>query len=486
MALLQELENIVGTAGICRWEDTQEFLQKIIAGAIAPGTKIDCIVYPNTQAELAAAIACVSRNHCGVLPMGGGSKLDWGGLVKTEPPIPPYPPLVRGGIEISNISEPPFLRGKIEISNISEPQSTREINLSEPPFLRGAGGIVAVSCDRINRLIDRAIGDLTVTIEAGMKFTKLQEILANANQFLPLDPTYSETATIGGIIATADAGSWRQKYRGVRDLLLGITFVRADGKIAQAGGRVVKNVAGYDLMKLLTGSYGTLGVISQVTMRVYPLPEASSTVILTGETTNLAKATQTLLSSSLTPTALDLLSTRLVEKLGFGKSLGLIVRFQSVAESVKEQSTRLLELGNHLGLKGITCTENDEFNLWQRLKETISQPVSDSTILCKIGVTPSAAANILTDLNLGDSLIHGGSGLGIFRIDMATAEIILQLRRQCELKGGFLTILKAPPDLKQQIDVWGYQGNALNLMQKIKQQFDPQNILNPHRFLSGI
>jgi glycolate oxidase FAD binding subunit len=430
LALLQELENIVGTAGICRWEDTEAFWQKNIANAIAPGTKIDCIVYPQTQAELAEAIAWASRNRWGVLPVGGGSKLDWGGLVK--------------------------------------------------------GVNIAVSCDRINRLIDHAVGDLTVTLEAGMKFAQLQRILAQSQQFLPLDPNYLESATIGGIIATGDTGSWRQRYRGVRDCLLGITFVRADGKITQAGGRVVKNVAGYDLMKLLTGSYGTLGIISQVTMRVYPLPESSQTIILTGETAHLAQATQTLLSSALTPTALDLLSTPLVEKLGLGKSLGLAVRFQNIAASVQEQSTRLLAVGNHLGLKGLTYIENDEVNFWRRLKETISQPVLDSTILCKIGVTPSAAVNILSQLNLVDGLIHGGSGVGILRFDGATTEMLLKVRRQCESQGGFLSILKANSEIKQQLDVWGYQGNALNLMQQIKRQFDPENILSPHRFVGGI
>ena len=446
--LAQELESIVGTDAVCPWQDTDTFWQKRIESAIAPGTEIDCIVYPHTQEQLSAAIACISRNRRGVLPVGSGSKLDWGGLVSTDPPNP---------------------RDRSQVS--------------EPALKRGTGGLVVVSCDRINSLIDRAVGDLTVTVEAGMKFAELQRILATSGQFLPLDPAYPQQATIGGIIATADAGSLRQRYRGVRDLLLGITFVRSDGKIAKAGGRVVKNVAGYDLMKLLTGSYGTLGIISQVTMRVYPLPNASVTVILTGEAEALANTTQTLLSSALTPTAVDLLSRQLVEKLGLGKSLGLAVRFQSIPESVEQQSRRLLEVGDKLGLKGITCAENDESDFWQRLKSIMWSTAPDSTIICKIGIIPSASVNILAELNLTDALIHGGSGLGILRFDSARVETLLQVRHQCEFNGGFLSILKAPADIKQQLDIWGYNGNALNLMQKIKQQFDPENILSPHRFL---
>ncbi|MEG3897828.1 MULTISPECIES: FAD-binding oxidoreductase [unclassified Microcoleus] len=426
----EELESIVGTAGICPWEDTQPFWQERIEKAVAPGTKIECTVYPNTQAELAAVIAWARQNRCAVLPCGSGSKLDWGGLVK--------------GVKI------------------------------------------AASTGRLNRLVEHAVGDLTVTAEAGMKFADLQEILAAAGQFLPIDPAYPQEATLGGIIATADAGSLRHRYRGVRDLLLGITFVRSDGKIAVAGGRVVKNVAGYDLMKLFTGAYGTLGIISQVTFRVYPLPESSGTVVLTGEINALSQTAQILLSSALTPSAVDLLSPELVAKLGLGKGSGLIVRFQSIGESVKQQSARLLEVGEKLGLQGSSCCENDEHQLWQRLPETMWNCNTKSAIICKIGIRPSEAVTAINELPVQDALIHAGSGLGVLRFENATAQTLLQVRRGCEAKGGFLTVLAAPTDLKQQLDVWGYTGSAIDLMRRIKQQFDPENLLSPHRFISGI
>lgn len=447
----QELESIVGTAGISLQQYTEVFWQERVEKAVAPGTKIDCTVYPNTQEELAAVIAWARNNRWGVLPTGSGSKLNWGGLVQLDPPNPP----VQGG-------------------------------LSEPPFARGAGGIAAVSTARLNRLVEHAVGDLTVTAEAGMKFADLQQILAAAGQFLPIDPAYPQEATLGGIVATADAGSLRHRYRGVRDLLLGMTFVRSDGKIAVAGGRVVKNVAGYDLMKLFTGAYGTLGIISQVTFRVYPLPESSGTVVLTGETNALSQTAQILLSSALTPSAIDLLSPELVAKLGLGKGTGLIVRFQSIAESVKQQSARLLEVAEKLGLQGSSCCENDERQLWQRLPETMWDSGTKSAIICKIGIRPSEAVSAINELPVQDALIHAGSGLGILRFETATAETLLQVRRGCEAKGGFLTVLAAPADIKQQLDVWGYNGSAIDLMRRIKQQFDQENILSPHRFISGI
>jgi glycolate oxidase FAD binding subunit len=435
----QELESIVGTAGVCLRQYTEVFWQERVEKAVAPGTKIACTVYPNTQEELAAVIAWARNNRWGVLPTGSGSKLDWGGLVKLDPANPP-----------------------------------------------GAGAIAAVSTARLNRLVEHAVGDLTVTAEAGMKFVDLQLLLAAAGQFLPIDPAYPQQATLGGIVATADAGSLRHRYRGVRDLLLGMTFVRSDGKIAVAGGRVVKNVAGYDLMKLFTGAYGTLGVISQVTFRVYPLPESSGTVVLTGEVNALSQTAQILLSSALTPSAIDFLSPQLVAKLGLGKGTGLIVRFQSIAPSVKQQSARLLEVGEKLGLQGTSCCENDEHQLWQRLPETMWDSGTKSAIICKIGIRPSEAVMAINELPVEDALIHAGSGLGVLRFESATADRLLQVRRGCEAKGGFLTVLAAPADIKQQLDVWGYNGSAIDLMRRIKQQFDPENLLSPHRFISGI
>ncbi|MEG3969902.1 FAD-binding oxidoreductase [Microcoleus sp. T2B6] len=467
---IQELESIVGTAGICRWQDTEPFWQERVEKAVAPDTKIDCTVYPNTQEELAAVIAWAQQHGCAVLPCGSGSKLDWGGLVKldSDPPRPRAgtgaPPLQRGEQDVVKVG---LFKGDLRVSP-------------------DAAGLVAVSTSRLNRLVQHAVGDLTVTAEAGMKFADLQQILAAAGQFLPIDPAYPQEATLGGIVATADAGSLRHRYRGVRDLLLGITFVRSDGKIAVAGGRVVKNVAGYDLMKLFTGAYGTLGVISQVTFRVYPLPESSGTVVLTGEINALSQTAQILLSSALTPTAVDLLSPELVAKLGLGKGTGLIVRFQSIAPSVKQQSARLLEVGEKLGLQGTSCCENDENQLWQRLPETMWDSGTKSAIICKIGIRPSEAVTAINTLPIQNAWIHAGSGLGVLRFETATADTLLQVRRGCEAKGGFLTVLAAPTDLKQQLDVWGYTGSAIDLMRRIKQQFDPENLLSPDRFISGI
>ncbi|MDF5735050.1 MULTISPECIES: FAD-binding oxidoreductase [unclassified Nostoc] len=434
--------SIVGEENaVCLWENIELGQQKRIQQAIASGNSPSCIVYPRSQEQLAAVIATAHTNNWRVLSCGSGSKLSWGGLVK--------------GVD------------------------------------------VVVSTERINQLIEHAVGDFTVTVEAGMKFSHLQALLGKSRQFLAIDPTAPESATIGGIVATGDTGSLRQRYGSVRDQLLGITFVRADGQVAKAGGRVVKNVAGYDLMKLLTGSYGTLGVISQLTFRLYPLPEASGTVVLTGSAEAVSQAANILRGSALTPVQADLLSTKLVSSLGLGQGLGLIARFQSINESVKEQSNRVLEVGQKLGLDGAIFADDDEVTLWQRLQERIHTTATESVITCKIGVLPTAAVEILTQVELG--LIHISSGLGLLQLEdknqvlkvrdelgSAKSDAYGGLRLRTQAHRGFLTILSAPVTVKQQIDVWGYTENALPLMRRIKEQFDSKNILSPGRFVGGI
>ena len=426
-AIAPQLESIVSPSSVCSWEDIKSQRERI-ARAIAPGPPPSCIVYPNTQAELAEVITFAHHSNWRVLPCGGGSKLSWGGLA--------------------------------------------------------AGIQVIVSTERLNQVIQHAVGDLTVTVEAGTKFAELQETLAKERQFLALDPTAPKSATMGGIVATSDTGSWRQRYGGVRDQLLGVSFVRADGQIAKAGGRVVKNVAGYDLMKLLAGSYGTLGIITQITFRVYPLPDDSVTVVLTGTAEAIAQASTTLQASALTPTAADLLSNQLVARLDIGQGLGLITRFQSLTESVKEQSTRILAVGQHLGLQGALYSSRDEAELWQKLQQIRATP-TEFGVTCKFGVIPSQAVAALNQMEVG--LIHAGSGLGWLRWeDAGMLETVLQMRSLCQAQGGFLTVQQAPVALKQQLDIWGYTGNALDVMRRIKQQFDPKNLLSPNRFVGGI
>jgi glycolate oxidase FAD binding subunit len=391
-------------------------------------------VSPHTQEELAAIVVCAHQQGWRILPCGHATKLHWGGI----------------GDEVT----------------------------------------LVVSTERLDRLIEHAVGDLTVTVEAGISFAQLQATLAQAGQFLAIDPSYADRATMGGIVATADTNSLRHRYNSVRDMLLGISFVRSDGERVKAGGRVVKNVAGYDLMKLLTGSYGTLGIITQLTFRVYPLPQASQTVVLHGQASEMATLTQTLLSSALTPVSVDLLSSAASQKLEFGSSLSLMVRFQSLSESVAQQVDRLTELGQELGLSPMVYRETDEITLWKRAAQLMSPIAPDATIVGKIGVRSTQAIAVLDRLTTliptAEIIIHAGSGLGRFTVEGIRSTQLQEVRSICEAAGGFLSILQASIVLKQQVAVWGDRGNALALMQRIKHQFDPQTCLSPNRFVGGI
>ena len=148
-----------------------------------------------------------------------------------------------------------------------------------------------------------SVEDLTLTVEAGAKIADIQEFLKPTGQFLAIDPHYPSFATVGGVVATANTGSWRHTYGGVRDLILGISFLRSDGQEVKAGGKVMKNVAGYDLMKLMTGSYGNLGLITSVTFRLFPIPPQSYTVVITGPSEAIQKFRQTLSKTRVTPCA---------------------------------------------------------------------------------------------------------------------------------------------------------------------------------------
>jgi glycolate oxidase FAD binding subunit len=438
----QTLASLVGETAVIAEANWPVSLKQQVALATTLESQPTAMVLPNTQAELASVVACAAEQQWAILPCGRGTKLSWGGLAQ--------------------------------------------------------GADLLLSTEKLNRLIDHAAGDLTVTVEAGMGFAQLQAQLVKAGQWVALDPIYGDRATVGGVIATRSAGSLRHRYGGVRDMLLGANFILADGQQAKAGGRVVKNVAGYDLMKLLTGSFGSLGIITEVSLRLYPLPESSETVLLTGEADAIATAIKILLASTLTPTVVDLIATHNLsansDSTKIPGKLELLIRFQGLAASVSQQRDRLLEIAKSHDLQSIDLSETEYSQKFDWVSQNAS--ASDGSIFCQSGVLPSLAVKFLKSLQKLDlrqmewnARIHLGSGLGSLRMRGEEAELgiaIAQTRTLCQQSQGFLTILEAPVTLKQSLDVWGYTGNALAAMQKIKQKFDPHHQLSPHRFVGGM
>lgn len=321
------------------------------------------------------------------------------------------------------------------------------------------GADLVLSTAKLHHLIDHSQGDLTITVEAGYKFAELQSFLAQYQQCLGIDPPYREHCSIGGVVATGESGSWRQRYNSVRDQILGIKFIRSDGEIVKAGGRVVKNVAGYDLMKLLTGSYGTLGIITEVCFRLYPLPSPRVFYLCQGEAEQMQKLRSVLLRSPLTPLSLDLYSPYLLQQLGYAAKWGIGIELAGVATEFA--SNLLTEIVNNLGIAR-QIIEGD-FN------RSVSQ-IFERNGRCKMGVPSAQAIEVFAQIADRYPLqIHLGSGLGLLLL--ADQAEVSYWRQQLTRLGGFLTEQGRVRD--------SINSQVRQMMAKIKQQFDPLNLLNP-------
>ncbi|APB33655.1 FAD linked oxidase domain-containing protein [Gloeomargarita lithophora Alchichica-D10] len=339
------------------------------------------------------------------------------------------------------------------------------------------GGLTIISTAALNRILSYEVADLVVTVEAGVKWVDLQGMLAERGQFWPVYPLYPDQATIGGMIATADGGAWRQRYGGVRDGVLGLHWVRPDGAEAKAGGRVVKNVAGYDLMKLLTGAWGTLGCITQATLRLYPLPPVTRSFLVQGA--DLAVLRQGLLDSALQPTAWDVLSTALVGQLGYPARVSLWLELRGTGVTVAEQVERLAVLCPGVTIKEIAPETIDQ------LTKILSLPGTQPQVLLKIGVLPArtvALAEYLQQI-VPQAWVQLHSGVGLGRCVLAAVpanfpELVTQIREFVQPQ-GFVSVV-AGPNIP---DRWDVRGNGLSLMRRVKEQLDPQHRLNPGRWL---
>ncbi len=412
------------------------------------GKRPHCLVLPETTAQLAAVMSHCAARGWRVLPCGHGTKLDWGGLVQSAD--------------------------------------------------------ILISTTRLNQIVEHCVGDLTVTAAAGVSFVDLQQTLGAAGQFWAIDPTHSHAATLGGILATADTNGLRQRFNSVRDMVLGIEFVRADGAISHAGGRVVKNVAGYDLMKLLTGSYGTLGIITEATLRLYPLLGAAKTLLITGSWQSLAELRRLVARSGLNPVVMALVNQQMVEVLQDAPSGnlasitdqnttgdttgGMVVQFAGLASSITQQRDQLAQLAKaHDTVTALT--ESLQEAIWQPDESTNQRP---DGIWCKVGLLPEQISTTMQQwANLFGSagyraLVNSGSGLGTLYITAdfvkhheptVITQLLQQARTQTESAEGFLTILRAPAGYKQAVEPWGY-GESMAMMEQIRQKFDPQGLLS--------
>ncbi len=400
---------------------------------------------PEDQAALAAALTAASASGTPVYPIGGGTSLDYG--------LPPTAPGI--GLALTGL----------------------------------------------HRVVDYPARDMTVTVEAGITLAALAGTLAGERQWLPVEGAQPHRATLGGLMATAFSGTRRYGYGTMRDYVIGMTAVDARGVAFKAGGRVVKNVAGYDFCKLLTGSLGTLGVISQITLKVRPIPERSA--FLSCELRDFGTAEKLLaaiVNSRTTPVAVELLCGPMWrEQSSLGTltagSIGrLVVGLEGTAGEVDWMLAQLASEWRELGVSSSHVVAGDETaNLWEALQEFSALP--DAPLVLRSSVVPSRTVEyiqLVQELDPQASIqAHAGNGIVIARFNKFDAAdvsrgLIARLQPAAQNAGGGAVVLSSTLEGWTRQALWGNVGPAASWMSKIKRQFDPQNLLNPGRFAYDI
>jgi glycolate oxidase FAD binding subunit len=348
----------------------------------------------------------------------------------------------------------------------------------------------------LGQVLEHAAGDLVVRAQAGVRLADLQATLAPAGQWLALDPP-EPRATVGGVVAANASGPRRLRYGTVRDLIIGITVVLADGTVAHAGGKVVKNVAGYDLAKLFCGSLGTLGMIAEVIFRLHPRPASSAVVTLQVEGSGQARqAVGRLLRSTLEPSAVELV----VDEWGWPGRLTVV--FEGIAPGVEAQAATAAELLGRVGEAAVAGPGQTE----AALSQLGALPFEKAEYALKAAFPPAELAGVLDDLvgrgqRRGGGPVSAHAATGVLWMASGAREgdlpadspavpwavrEITEARKRLAARGGSLVVVKAPPHLKREVDVWGPPGDAIGLMRRVKERFDPDRRLSPGRFVGGI
>jgi glycolate oxidase FAD binding subunit len=391
------------------------------------GVQPKVIVAPANEQQLVEVLRRSNQAGVAVIPRGGGTKLGWGN---------------------------PASRAQLVLSTV-----------------------------RMNEITEHAWADLTVSVDAGCTIQKLQETLAQHGQRLALDPLWPGKATVGGVLSTNDSGALRLRFGALRDLIIGVTLALPDGTLASSGGKVVKNVAGYDLPKLATGAFGTLGVITRAVFRLHPLPRSarsfSVTTTSSEETRRFIHAVQ---NSKLAHTALQ-------------------ARFESGAAPVVDILFEGTEAGlsaQHAHIKVLAETApvaEASPEVWNARQDLWSFSKPESAAVAKISFLPAEIDRFMELISKSAKVrqlrwkaVAQATGIGWLRLQgdaMNMRDSLQDLREQFERSTGSLFVAYHPSGMAS-INTWGNTGDALPLMKSIKRQLDPKNTLNPGRFVGGI
>jgi glycolate oxidase subunit GlcD len=355
-----------------------------------------------------------------------------------------------------------------------------------------------ISTRRMTRLVRHEPADLVATAEAGLTLSALQKQLGSTGQWLPIDPPDDGRATLGGVVATGLGGPHSLGFGSPRSFVIGMKVVLADGRAIKAGGTVVKNVAGYDLCKLFTESYGTLGLITELTFKLRPLPAESRTVVASGSLASLIVAGRKIYSQ-LSPIAIEMLSRRLAKDLQIkGESqCALMMRFVGSSRSVIAQTAQALKLLRDDGNRCETIDEDQQ--QWSRLSAVPLQSAGD--LKWRVALRPTDLVGFLGEMaelendeashpelrwhaGLGDGRLRAIARTPVYHREAVRA--LESLRQKAETLGGSLVVESASDEIRNEFDVWGDLGSAVELMKRVKAKLDPLNSLSPGRFAVSI
>lgn len=365
---------------------------------------------------------------------------------------------------------------------------------------------LVLSLERLSQLIAYEPGDMTITVQAGATLLDIQQTLEKHGQFLALDPPMTPATTLGGIIAANASGPRRLLYGTARDLVLGTVVIGIDGTRTKAGGRVVKNVTGYDLNKLYIGSLGTLAILTEITCKVHPLPPGEETIAIGyQDNADTLPLLQMLTRLPLRLNSLELLNAAAMATIQQQSNLEIpatpycfLARLEGPPDITASQYQRLQEALRVLSLAGpptlATWSDHAQQRLWAGVQAWL-QP--GAGMLSKVSVRMSDLAHVCAAAQGMEPacgfLAHAGSGIAYvhFPLDAAAdpARLLSWIATLDQLVAklrGHRVIERAPATIKQQCQVWGEPGNSFSMMQALKASFDPQRCLNPGRFLGGL
>ena len=354
----------------------------------------------------------------------------------------------------------------------------------------------AVDLSMLNKVISHNAADLTVTVEAGITLTALKDVLASQGQFLPIDAALYERATIGGILASGASGTLKWHNGSARDFVIGMKVVQADGRVVKSGGQVVKNVSGYDMARLHIGSIGSLGIISEVSFKLIPIPRKQATLVTAYNSIEDAySAAMDIFNSQVMPLSLTVFNSKANEIGNLFEKKGnqyLAIKLGGRPKTLERFVDDTGAICRSAGSTNITDISDDDSESFWRCLTDFGYSNGLAHMIGRISLLPSDCVKLESVLADSDPAIVSQPGFGMSQVnwyqhpsgqfgDLAesTRELVSEL-------GGSVIFERIPLENKSKLDVWGRTGGSYKIMKSLKEQYDPKAILNPGRFVGGI